>query len=216
VHSNSSRHPGKLTALALAFPVIAGCSSTLAATSSAPPSATSSATSSTASPATSPASPASAASKKASDSPAPLAFSGTYQVKTVVTATSGDYGESIGSVEYFTWQAVPDCSGQSCVIRVTSSSGSHTTFTYHDGAFDGIGHGSADCVNGLTGEPTGQNDPSTLRDTLVPATSASPAQSLSGVVHLSMPTGCGGISGTGTFSYKLTRIGNGPASSSVT
>ena len=62
-----------------------------------------------------------------------LAFSGSYMVKSVVTATTGTYGESVGAVHFYTWQAVPDCSSQSCVVKVTSSTGSHTTFVYSDG-----------------------------------------------------------------------------------
>ena len=136
-----------------------------------------------------------------------LAFSGVYRVRSVVTATTGGYGESVGSVSLYTWQAVPDCGSRACVVRVASSSGSRTVFTFSSGAFHGAGSGSATCYdrsgNALATEPT------TLNDTLVPALASSPAASLSGAVHLTSPGPCG--AGTGTFSYTLKRTGNVPS-----
>jgi hypothetical protein len=137
-----------------------------------------------------------------------LSFSGSYMVKSVVTATTGSYGESVGAVHYYTWQAVPDCSSQSCVVKVTSSSGSRTTFAYRNGKFAGIGSGTATCYDPSTGSPTG-TDPTTLHDTLVPATASSLATALTGVVHLSAAGLCG-LGGSATFAYTLTRIGSTP------
>jgi hypothetical protein len=135
-----------------------------------------------------------------------LAFSGTYQVKSVVTATTGSYAESVGGVHFYTWQAIPDCSGQSCVVKVTSSTGSKTIFTYSDGEFIGTGYGSATCVDPSTGASAGTSA-TTLRDTLLPSMTSSFAKSLTGVVHLTTSGTCGS-SGTGTFSYTLTRTGS--------
>jgi hypothetical protein len=134
-----------------------------------------------------------------------LAFSGSYIVKSVVTATTGTYSESVGAVHFYTWQAVPDCSSQSCVVKVTSSTGSHTTFAYSNGKFLGTGSGSATCYDPGTGSPTG-SDPTTLHDTLVPATTSSPVTALTGVVHLTTSGACG--LGTGTFGYTLSRTGS--------
>ena len=143
-----------------------------------------------------------------------LAFSGAYQVKSVVTATTGTYDESIGAVHFYTWQAIPDCDGQSCVVKVTSSTGSQTTFTYSNGKFLGSGHGLATCFDVNTGAPT-DSAPSTLQDTLLPTMTSSPITSLTGVVHLTVAALCGG-GGTGTFSYTLTRTASvSPGASSA-
>ena len=124
----------------------------------------------------------------------------------MVRASPGDYGESVGAVNLFTWQAIPDCDGQSCVVKVTSSTGSHTLFTYSNGKFLGSGHGSATCIDPSTGAPTG-SDPTTLQDTLLPTRTSSPITSLTGVMHLTTAGICGG-SGTGIFDYTLTRTGS--------
>jgi hypothetical protein len=136
------------------------------------------------------------------------AFDGTYQVRSVVTGTTGDYSESIGAVHSYTWQAIPECGSLTCVVKVTSSSGSHTVFTYSDGEYHGSGSGSAVCYDPGTGKPAGY-DPTALDDTLVPATTSSPITSLAGVVHLTLAGDCGG-SGTGTFRYTLARTGSAP------
>jgi hypothetical protein len=137
-----------------------------------------------------------------------LAFSGTYQVRSVVTGATGSYGESVGSVHIYTWQAVPDCGSRSCVVRVTSSTGSHTVFTYSNGEFHGVGSGSATCYNLATGDPIG-NDATSLADTLTPVASTSPITRLTGDVKLTASGTCG--NGTGTFRYTLTRAGTGPS-----
>ncbi|HEX6454616.1 MAG TPA: hypothetical protein VF060_34785 [Trebonia sp.] len=190
---NVFRFAGRLFALAFISLAAAACGSPTQAASSA------------SSPASSASSPASSGSAhvSADERRAVLAFSGTYQVKSVVTATTGTYGESVGAVHFYTWQAVPDCDGQSCAVKVTSSTGSQTVFTYSNGKFLGSGHGSAMCFDVNTGTPTG-SAPSTLQDTLLPAMTSSPITSLTGVVHLAVAALCGG-SGTGTFSYTLTR-----------
>ncbi len=136
-----------------------------------------------------------------------LGFSGSYLVKSVITATTGAYGESVGEVHYYAWQAVPDCTSQSCVVKVTSSTGSHTTFAYSNGKFLGTGSGSATCYD-RTGAPV-STDPTTLHDTLVPATTSSPVTVLTGVVDLTASGLCG-RGGTATFSYTLTRTGSMP------
>lgn len=143
-----------------------------------------------------------------------LAFSGTYRVKSVVTATTGSYAESVGAVYFYTWRAIPDCSGRSCVVKVSSSTGSNTVFTYSNGEFIGVGRGSATCIDPSTGTPTGAFDPTTLHDTLLPAMTSSPTASLTGVVHLSEAGTCDD-SGTGTFSYTLTRTGSGSPGTSL-
>ena len=183
------RLPGRLFAFAFVFLAAAACGSPTPAVSFA-------------------SSPASSGSAhvSADERLAVLAFSGTYQVKSVVTATTGSYAESVGAVHFYTWQAVPDCSGQSCVVKVTSSTGSHTIFTYGNGEFLGTGRGSATCVDPSTGTPTGSFVPTTLHDTLLPAVNSSPTTSLTGVVHLTASGTCS--SGTGIFSYTLTRTGS--------
>jgi hypothetical protein len=138
-----------------------------------------------------------------------LAFDGTYQVRSAVTGVTGNYAETVGMVHYYTWHAVPDCTSRSCVVRVTSSTGSRTVFTYSNGEFHGVGHGSAACYDLSTGELTGAHDETTLDDTLVPATTSSPVTSLVGVVHLTLAGTCGD-SGTGTFRYTLTRAQAAP------
>lgn len=184
------RLPGWIFAFVFVFLTAAACGSPTQAMSSA-------------------SSPASSGSAhvSADERHAVLAFSGTYRVKSVVTATAGSYAESVGAVHLFTWQAIPDCSGQSCVVKITSSSGSHTILTFSNGEFLGTGSGSATCVDPVTGTPTGISDPTTLHDTLLPAKTSSPATSLTGIVHLTVSGNsvCGG--GTGTFSYTLTRTG---------
>jgi hypothetical protein len=137
-----------------------------------------------------------------------LAFSGAYQVRSVVTGTTGNYTASVGAVHFYSWLAFPDCSSRLCVVRVISSTGSHTIFSYSNGEFHGVGSGSATCLDPRTGTPSGTYAPTTLRDTLRPARTSGPATSLTGVVHLTL-SGCGG-SGTGTFSYTLTRPGSAP------
>jgi hypothetical protein len=140
-----------------------------------------------------------------------LAFNGVYQVKSVVTATTGDYGESVGLVHVYTWQAAPDCGSRSCVIKVASSTGSHTVFTFSSGEFHGVGSGSATCYdnsgNAVAAEPT------TLNDGLRPALGSSPDASLSGVVNLTFSGSCG--DGTATFDYTLKRTGNLPSESTA-
>jgi hypothetical protein len=137
-----------------------------------------------------------------------LAFSGVYKVKSVTTATTGSYGETVGSVDYYTWQAVPVCGSQSCVVNVTSSTGSHTTFAYSQNKFVGTGSGTATCYNTSTGTPIG-TDPTTLHDILVPATTSSPTTTLTGVVNLTAPASAEcGKGGTDTSSFTLSRIGS--------
>jgi hypothetical protein len=183
---------GRVVACAFVFLAAAGCGS-----SASPPS------------------PASGAGKSAqvtaSERRTTLAFSGTYKVKSVITATTGNYAASVGAVHYYTWQAVPECSGQSCVVSDASSTGSHTTFAYSDGAFHGVGHGSASCRNPSTGQPTGAFAPTILHDTLVPAMTSSPITSLTGVVHLTAAGLCNHDGTTATFRYTLTRTGSTPA-----
>lgn len=187
---------GRLFVFGFASFVIAACSSPTQAGSSAslPPSSVSSL-----------ASPAST-HVSADERRAVLAFSGTYQVKSVVTAATGTYSESIGAVHLYTWRAIPDCDGQSCVVKVTSSSGSRTLFTYDNGKFLGSGHGSATCVDPDTGASVG-SAPTTLQDTLLPTATVLPITSLTGIVHLTVAATCGS-GGTGTFSYTLTRTGS--------
>ncbi len=84
-----------------------------------------------------------------------MAFSGTYHDKSVAAAATGPYAESVGPVHFYTWQTIPDCCGQSCVVKVTSSTGSHTIFAYSNGEFVGPGRGSAPCVAPSTGTSTG-------------------------------------------------------------
>jgi hypothetical protein len=143
-----------------------------------------------------------------------LAFCGIYQVKSVVTATTGSYAESVGAVHFYTWQAVPDCSGQSCVVKVTSSTGSRTIVTYSNGEFLGTGRGSALCVDPRTGTPIGSFVLTTLHVRLRPAVPSSPITSLVGVMQLNAWGTCSS-SGTGTFSYTLTRTGSVSPSTSL-
>jgi hypothetical protein len=145
----------------------------------------------------------------ASERQAVLAFNGVYQVKSAVKATTGSYDESVGSVHLYTWQAVPDCGSQSCVVKVASSTGSHTVFTFSSGEFHGVGSGLATCYD--SSGNASASEPTTLDDTLVPALGPSPDASLSGVVNLTTSSSgpCGG--GTGTFNYTLKRTGNLPS-----
>lgn len=199
---NTFHFSGRPFAFAFIFLAVAACGS---------PSQAASSVSSPASPTSSSASSGST-QVSVGERRAVLAFSGTYQVKSVVTATTGTYGESVGTVHFYTWHAIPDCDGQSCVVKVTSSTGSQTVFTYSNGNFLGVGHGLAMCFDVNTGAQTG-SAPSTLRDTLLPTKTSSPIMSLTGVVHLTVATLCGG-GGTGSFSYTLTRIASVPPDAS--
>lgn len=125
---NALRLAGRLLALAFVFLAAAACGSSTSPMSSAGVAGQS-------------------AHTGAGERHAVLAFSGTYRVKSVVMAATGAYAVSVGAVHFYTWQAAPACSGQSCIVRVASSTGSHAIFAYSNGEFRGIGRGSATCFD---------------------------------------------------------------------
>jgi hypothetical protein len=133
-------------------------------------------------------------------------FSGTYQVESTVTAVSGSYDETVGQTHTYTWVAVPSCSAGSCGIEVKSSTGSSYEFRLRDGVLAGTGAGVVECYLPGTEEPSGATGKSALAAKLRPTGAETPAQKLTGTVHLTVPAGtCG--AGSGDFDYVLTRTG---------
>jgi hypothetical protein len=134
------------------------------------------------------------------------AFSGHYLVTSTVTSAGGGYGETVGTSSRYAWTATPSCASGYCAVNVRSSTGSTYRFTFSDGAFHGLGHGTVQCYNTKRDVPTGQTGASRLSANLVPIPGGSPIAALRGTVHLATRA-CTAITGTGTFDYVLTRTG---------
>jgi hypothetical protein len=135
-----------------------------------------------------------------------MAFRGTYRAQLLVIAASGSVSQDMGVTHAYTWHVAPACGG-SCV-RATSTSKAAFTLTYKDGEFGGTGGGISHCLT-RSGTATGAGFQTTLKITLVPATSAAPVTALDGIEMLTVSSGCSGSNGPGSevVRYALTRTG---------
>ena len=135
-----------------------------------------------------------------------MAFRGTYRAQLLVISASGSLSQDLGATHAYTWHVAPACGG-SCV-RATSTSHAAFTLTYNDGEFEGTGGGISHCLT-QSGKATGAGFQTTLKITLLPATSATPVTALAGIEMLTVSSGCSGNTGPGTevIQYALTRTG---------
>ncbi len=156
-------------------------------------------------------------SEPAEPEPEPVAaFSGTYTVTTTLTAKTGDVAgwPEVGTAETDTWVVTGTCSVGLCDASVSSGADGDFTLTFSGGGWTQDTSFVAECVDTVTGVPTGSTvNVAGSRTLTAPAGDLSAdggtLASVTGTETLSTPApGCGSGGLEISYSIALTRTGD--------
>ncbi|MDQ3734300.1 MAG: serine/threonine protein kinase [Actinomycetota bacterium] len=145
------------------------------------------------------------------------AFEGTYDVTVTLLSYSGDIydPEAVGTVVERVWEVTATCRSGPCDVTVASSSGSTLDFVYADGSWTFEGPSSLECVDSVTGVPTGETVPSTVVTVITPNAPVDPdgTTPIAALTGTSMetapaPTCGGGAEVTFSRSLEVIRAGD--------